>query len=109
MPEFGDLCFSRVFAEQLIVHGRPGDVLICISCSGKSANLIAAIDEAHRDGLRVIAIGGCDGGELQERSDVYIHVPSYDYAVIESAHLLIAHAIATALNQASCEVAAAAP
>jgi histidinol-phosphate phosphatase family protein len=96
-----DADFSRVFAEQLNVHSRPGDVLVCISCSGNSPNITAAIEDARRLGNQVIGFGGFDGGSLMALSDVYVHVPSTDYGFVESAHLVLEHCVTTLIFQAA--------
>lgn len=92
-----DADYSRIFAEQLRIHGRPGDLLVCISCSGNSGNILAAIDEAHEMGIRVMAFGGTDGGRMRELADIYLHVPSHDYGHIESAHLIFDHCLTNLL------------
>jgi len=94
-----DTDFSRVFAEQLRIHARPGDVLICISCSGSSPNVVAAIKEARRIGLRIIGFGGLDGGQMRDRCDVYVHVPSHDYGRVESVHLIFEHCMTSLLYE----------
>jgi D-glycero-D-manno-heptose 1,7-bisphosphate phosphatase len=94
-----DTDYSRIFAEQLRIHARPGDLLICISCSGNSPNVIAAVQEARRLGLRTIAFGGSDGGQMRTLTEVYLHVPSSDYGAIESAHLIFEHCMTTLLFQ----------
>ena len=98
-----DAGFDRVYAEQLRVHARPGDVLICISCSGQSENILAAAAEARAIGVRVIGFGGFDGGALAGAADVYIHVPARDYGVIESAHLVLEHCLAGLLREGAWE------
>jgi D-glycero-D-manno-heptose 1,7-bisphosphate phosphatase len=94
-----DTDFTRVFAEQLRIHGRPGDILICISCSGSSPNIVSAIAEARRIGLRVIGFGGLDGGQMRDRCDVYVHVPSHDYGRVESVHLIFEHCMTSFLYE----------
>jgi histidinol-phosphate phosphatase family protein len=94
-----DKDYSRVFAEQLRIHARPGDLLICISCSGNSPNVVAAVLEARRLGLRTIAFGGSDGGEMRQLAEVYVHAPSSDYGAIESAHLIFEHCMTSLLFQ----------
>ena len=89
-----DIDYSRIFAEQLRVHGGEGDVLVCFSCSGESANIIAGIEEARRLGFRVVGFGGGTGGRMRGSSDYYVHVPSDDYGIIESIHLFLAHLVA---------------
>jgi histidinol-phosphate phosphatase family protein len=94
-----DKDYSRIFAEQLRIHARPGDLLICISCSGNSPNVVAAVLEARRLGMRTIAFGGSDGGEMRQLAEVYVHAPSSDYGAIESAHLVFEHCMTSLLFQ----------
>ena len=95
-----DSDFSRVFAEQLAAHGRPDDLLVCISASGNSENIVEAIAEAQRIGIGVVGLGGFDGGLLRRGSDAYVHVPSFDYGEVESAHLVVHHCLTTMLREA---------
>lgn len=96
-----DADFARVFAEQLRVHGRPGDLLICISGSGASPNIVEAVDEAHALGMSVVALGGFSGGPASERADIHLHVPAQDYGLIESAHIVLEHCVTALLHDAA--------
>jgi histidinol-phosphate phosphatase family protein len=86
-----DTGYENVFATQLVTHARAGDVLILISCSGNSPNIVKALEVAKRLGLVTIAFGGLDGGRARDLCDHYAHVPSYDYGHVETAHLLFEH------------------
>jgi histidinol-phosphate phosphatase family protein len=94
-----DSDFSRAYAEQLLVHARPGDVLMCISCSGNSPSIIEAIVEAHGLGMTVIGLGGFDGGQMREMADIYVHVPSHDYGLVESVHLGLEHCLTAVIHE----------
>ena len=85
-----DFDFEGVFARQVQVLGRPGDVLIGISCSGNSPNVILALEAARRMGLVTIALTG-SGGRLQNLSDVSIAVPSTRTQYVQEAHLAVEH------------------
>ena len=85
-----DVDFSGVFARQVQALGRPGDVLLGISTSGSSRNVVAAVDEARRGGLRVITLTG-ERGDLAGMGDVAIRVPATSTAHIQEAHLAIEH------------------
>lgn len=89
-----DYHFSDIFAKQIRALGQPGDLLLAISTSGNSANIISAIKAAHDKDMGVIAMTGYDGGKipdhLQER-DIEIRVPAHDTARIQETHLLIIH------------------
>lgn len=91
-----DYHFSDVFAKQIRALGQAGDLLLAISTSGNSTNIVSAIKAAHDKNMGVIVLTGHDGGKipdyLQER-DIEIRVPAYDTARIQETHLLIIHCI----------------
>jgi D-sedoheptulose 7-phosphate isomerase len=93
-----DTDYSRIYAEQLRIHSRPGDVLIAISCSGESPNILAAIDQARAGGVRVLGLGGGTASRLRELADVFVGVPDEEYGMIESVHLVIDHCITSLLS-----------
>jgi D-sedoheptulose 7-phosphate isomerase len=95
-----DTGYQNVFSTQLITHARAGDLLILISCSGNSPNLMKAIEVAKRIGVKTIAFGGLDGGRTSDLCDHYLHVPSYDYGHVETAHLLFEHLLTKLLLDA---------
>jgi D-sedoheptulose 7-phosphate isomerase len=88
-----DYAFDEVFARQLRALGRAGDVLIGISTSGNSANVVKAVQAAREMGITVIGLLGRDGGALKPLSDVAIVVPSKVTARIQEAHILIGHTL----------------
>ncbi|OGT61845.1 MAG: phosphoheptose isomerase [Gammaproteobacteria bacterium RIFCSPHIGHO2_12_FULL_43_28] len=91
-----DYHFSDVFAKQVRTLGQPGDLLLAISTSGNSANIVSAIKAAHDKDMNVIALTGFDGGKLVDHlheKDIEIRVPGYDTARIQETHLLILHCI----------------
>jgi histidinol-phosphate phosphatase family protein len=94
-----DQGFRQVFAYQLRSQAKPGDILLSISCSGQSANILEAISEARAGGLTVVGFGGFDGGVMRDQCDVYLHVPSWDYGKIESVHLALCHCITSLLAE----------
>lgn len=91
-----DYHFSDIYAKQVRALGQAGDILLAISTSGNSANIVNAIKAAHDKNMGVIALTGYDGGKivdfLQEK-DIEIRVPAYDTARIQETHLLIIHCI----------------
>jgi phosphoheptose isomerase len=87
-----DCGFEDVFSRQVEALGKPQDVLIGISTSGGSANVIRAVDAAHRIGMRTIALTG-SGGRLRELANVCISVPSTDTQYIQESHLAIEHVL----------------
>ena len=88
-----DYAFDEVFARQLRALGRAGDVLIGISTSGNSANVVKAVQAAREMNITVIGLLGRDGGALKPLSDVAIVVPSKVTARIQEAHILIGHTL----------------
>ena len=89
-----DYGFEHVFARQVEALGREGDVLIGISTSGNSANVVKAFERARAAGIRTIALTGASGGALATLSDVEINVPSSETAHIQEAHIAAGQLIA---------------
>lgn len=94
-----DYSFSEIFARQVIGLGRKNDVLIAISTSGKSANVVRAVEEAKKLGIHTVGMLGRDGGRLSELCSYNIVVPSYDTARIQECHILIGHTICQLIEQ----------
>jgi len=92
--------YEHVFAEQLKSLGRPGDVLIAISGSGNSKNVLHAVTAAHHLGLRTWGITGFDGGTLLTLAHRCIHVACDDMGMVEAAHGVIFHWLIGALREA---------
>jgi D-sedoheptulose 7-phosphate isomerase len=88
-----DYSFSEVFARQVIALGRKGDLLIAISTSGNSENVLRAIEEARRIGMDTVCMTGDNGGRLVSVCDHSIIVPSSTTARIQECHILIGHTI----------------
>ncbi len=91
-----DYQFAEVFSRQVRALGQPGDVLVAISTSGHSRNVLAAIEAAHERELYVILLSGRDGGEaagLLRPADVEIRVPSASTARIQEVHILALHCL----------------
>jgi D-inositol-3-phosphate glycosyltransferase len=86
-----DVGYEQVFARQVEAFGRSGDVLLAISTSGRSRNLIHAFNTARRQGLRCIAIVGGDGGDLRPLADLTIVVPSTDPQHIQEVQIVVLH------------------
>ena len=89
-----DYGFEHVFARQVEALGREGDVLIGISTSGKSANVVKAFERARAAGLRTIALTGGSGGGLGPLADIEINVPSSETSHIQEAHIAVGQLIA---------------
>ncbi|HEX2979019.1 MAG TPA: glycosyltransferase [Anaerolineaceae bacterium] len=86
-----DVSFDSVFARQIEAFGAQGDLLVEISTSGQSKNLIQAFQAAHSRSMTCIALLGADGGELLPMADIAIVVPAIDKARIQEIHILILH------------------
>ena len=88
-----DVDFSRVFVEQLKLFGRPGDMALALSTSGKSPNLIYALETARELQMMTIALAGKDGGRFPEVSDHCFIVPSYSIHRIQEVHGTMIHVL----------------
>jgi D-sedoheptulose 7-phosphate isomerase len=91
-----DYGFEQVFAKQVRALGREGDVLVAISTSGQSANVLAAVHAAHERGLAVVALTGRGGGAIGaalQGQDIHLCVPHDRTARIQEVHLLIIHCL----------------
>jgi len=86
-----DAGYDEVFARQLEALGRAGDVLVGISTSGRSRNVVRAFETARRIGMRTIALLGGDGGACRDLADVSILVPSSDTQHIQEVHIVVIH------------------
>jgi D-sedoheptulose 7-phosphate isomerase len=91
-----DYHFSDIFAKQIRAIGHPGDLLLAISTSGNSANVVNAVKAAHDKNMGVIALTGYDGGKIVDHlneKDIEIRVPAHDTARIQETHILIIHCL----------------
>lgn len=86
-----DYSFDEVFSKQLQALGRPGDILVGLSTSGTSSNVIRAMREAKRNDIITVGMSGQSGGEMTPVSDFLVTVPSDDTPVIQEIHIAAAH------------------
>jgi len=96
-----DYDYEQVFARQLRALGQAGDLLLAISTSGNSSNVVAAIQAAHESRIGVIALTGHHGGRMTEfllPSDIQICVPAQSTARIQEVHLLTLHCLCDAID-----------
>ena len=90
-----DFGFEEIFVRQLRVLGRAGDVVVAISASGNSPNLIRAFDYAKSIGIKTVAITAFDGGKMKQMADEGVHVPTApkEYGPAEDAHMVLDHLV----------------
>ncbi len=96
-----DYDFASIFSKQVEALGHPGDVLLAITTSGNSANVLAAVDAAHAREMVVVALTGRNGGLMNQRlaeSDIHICVPHDRTTRIQEVHLLAMHCICDAVD-----------
>ncbi len=96
-----DYSFNAIFSKQVEALGAPGDVLIAISTSGNSANVIAAVQAAHAKEMSIVALTGRGGGKIREMlldTDVHICVPHERTARIQEVHILTLHCLCDAVD-----------
>jgi histidinol-phosphate phosphatase family protein len=94
-----DLSYEMVFKYQLQSFARAGDVLLAVSSSGRSPNIVRAIEWANEHGMPTIALTGFSGGEARKLATVSVHVQSDNYGIIEDAHQACMHLLAQYVRQ----------
>ncbi|MBW8846943.1 MAG: SIS domain-containing protein [Burkholderiales bacterium] len=88
-----DLAYEQVFAGQLAAIADEGDVLVAISGSGNSPNVLKAVEFANANGMDTLAVVGYDGGKLKQMAKQSIWVPSFDMQLCEDVHLMFGHMV----------------
>lgn len=94
-----DTGYQNIFSAQLNTYAQDSDVLICISGSGNSANIVEAVKAAKQKNMFVIGVTGFDGGQLNTISDFVVHVPLHEMCTVESIHSIIFHLIVLELRE----------
>jgi len=97
-----DSAFEKIFSRQINALGKAGDILLALSSSGQSANIIQAIEAAHHQNMPVILLSGRDGGKaakLLKEIDTEIRVPSESTARIQEVHLLVIHCLCDLIDR----------
>src|SRR5579864_1202982 len=94
-----DMGYENVFVYQLQSQSRPGDVLVAVSSSGRSPNIVRALTWARDNGLRTIAVTGFDGGAARAVAEVSVHIDCTNYGIVEDLHQAIMHALAQYIRQ----------
>jgi D-sedoheptulose 7-phosphate isomerase len=96
-----DYNYNQVFSKQVLALGQPGDVLLAISTSGNSPNVVAAVRAAHERDMKVVALTGRGGGEIGKHlapADVHVCVPHAVTARIQEVHLLALHCLCDGID-----------
>lgn len=89
-----DLGYENVFSHQITSLGKPEDMLVAISSSGQSSNILRAVDAAKENAINVLTLSGFDKeNHLRSAGDMNIYVPSQEYGFVEIMHLTICHAV----------------
>lgn len=88
-----DLSYAEVFSGQVDALMDEGDLLVAVSGSGNSQNVLKAIESAHRVGGKVLGVVGYDGGKMLPLCDHSVHVPSFDMQLCEDVHLMFGHMV----------------
>ncbi len=97
-----DYQYADIFSKQIRALGQSGDILLAISTSGESHNIIHAIDAAHDRNMYVVALTGRDGGQMADlvnEKDIEIRVPSWSTARIQEVHLMVIHSICDLIDR----------
>jgi D-sedoheptulose 7-phosphate isomerase len=104
-----DISYEAVFAEQLRNLASPGDLLLAISGSGNSPNILRAVEWANANRVETVGITGFDGGKLRGLARHSLHAPVDDMGVVESLHLVVFHWLVDDLNRRFAEAEAPEP
>jgi phosphoheptose isomerase len=99
-----DVAYEDIFTYQLQSQSQPGDVLVAISSSGRSPNIIGALLWARSHDVLTIALTGFDGGDAKQLADVVIHIDCGNYGIVEDLHQATIHAIAQYIRHSRMDV-----
>jgi D-sedoheptulose 7-phosphate isomerase len=94
-----DLGYDNVFAHQLATEAEPGDVLVVLSASGNSPNVVKALEQARASKMKSFALLGYSGGACKDLADVVLHFPVDDTQIVEDMQLIVGHMLLQALSQ----------
>lgn len=94
-----DLGYAEIFSRQLLTLAQPGDLLIALSGSGNSANIVGALETSRKIGVKSFAILGFDGGKALALADHAIHFPVHDMQLAEDLQLIVGHMVMQRLSQ----------
>ena len=104
MAVANDIGFEEVFRFQLQGHIRPGDVVLAISGSGNSKNVINAVEYAKEQGCRIIGLTGFGGGKLKQLADVSLHAPINSMQITEDIHMIFDHLMMSIFYRDLCGI-----
>ena len=101
-----DSGYEEIFTQQLIVQMQHGDVVVALSASGNSPNVVKAVEYANANGAVTVALTGFDGGELKRIAKVNVHVPTNkgEYGPAEDVHMILDHLVGAYLTNLCCSV-----
>lgn len=94
-----DYSYDEIYARLFIAFGQPADILIGLSTSGNSKNIIRAFEEANKKGVLTVAFTGNNGGELDKLADMSFIIPSNDTPRIQEVHMLLGHSLCEIVEQ----------
>ena len=94
-----DYGFDKVFQRQVVAVGRPDDVLLVLSTSGNSANVLCALDAAKAHGMATVGFAGSSGGQMVGRADLVLRAPSEFTPIIQQVHMAAAHIVCSLVEQ----------
>jgi len=89
-----DISYDEIYSYQLSMFGQAADLLVAISSSGNSPNIIKALQTAKQNGIKTIAFVGFDGGQAKSLADIVFHIPVKNYGIVEDAHQALMHILA---------------
>ncbi len=95
-----DYGYDMIFRRQVEALGRPGDVLIGITTSGNSPNVISAVEAARKKGLKTVAFTGRDGGNIAKMADIALIIPSSNTQRIQESHITVGHIVCSLIEHA---------
>lgn len=98
-----DFGYDEVYARMVQAAGRTGDVLVAISTSGNSPNILKAVEQARAAGMKVVGMTGDSGGKMRDLCDILINIPSSDTPRIQESHILVGHIICELVETALFE------
>lgn len=104
MAVANDLGFEEIFRYQLKNRVKPGDIILAISGSGNSPNVIHAVEYAKEQGCKIIGLTGYSGGKLKALSDISLHAPVMSMQVAEDIHMIFDHLMMSVLYKTMCGI-----